>query len=546
MRKRFVAAIMVITLVSTSMAVLAQSKVAVNSTEVIQGLKDMMSPSGKFATVEMADGTSFSTVPTTGIGDVVGPVSSENNRVVFFDGLTGKLIRDSGILLSGSNTGDNATNSQYSSLVSNATHTGDATGATALTVVGVNGTLMSGLATGIIKNTTTTGVPSIAVAGDFPTLNQNTTGTAENVTGIVAIVNGGSGTTTATGTGSNVLSDSPVFSTKITTPAIVTSSGALEITPASGSGVNISLSTTGDFTINTNDVVVDTSSGYFGIGIMPTEALHVYKGTQTGAIKVLVQNDNSQASDGSAYAMIDALTNGGSRVQMGSYGTNYSNSDFAGFGKVVGYLNGLIVGAYEAGGNIKFWTGGSNGSYERMRLTDTGLVVGSTTCTSKLEVWNGGFRISDDDISHGITDWLPDKNFIQIRAYSDTAGGANFIGISDTDLMGVVIQGIVGTSTPTVSSMRFIGQKKSGIAVQAMGAAETVFNFQNYGTDLLSILGNGTIILYGVPRFNGTNSTGAGTALLGTNCPAVTVSAPYTWISIITADGSTAYMPAFK
>jgi hypothetical protein len=37
------------------------------------------------------------------------------------------------------------------------------------------------------------------VAADVPTLNQNTTGTAANVTGTVAIANGGSGTTTAQG-----------------------------------------------------------------------------------------------------------------------------------------------------------------------------------------------------------------------------------------------------------------------------------------------------------------------------------------------------------
>ena len=93
---------------------------------------------------------------------------------------------------SGTNTGDNATNTQYSGLVSNANHTGDATGSGLLTVVAINGTLLSGLATGILKNTTSTGVPSIAVAGtdyltpsgsaasltSFPTFNQNTTGTA--------------------------------------------------------------------------------------------------------------------------------------------------------------------------------------------------------------------------------------------------------------------------------------------------------------------------------------------------------------------------------
>ena len=99
---------------------------------------------------------------------------------------------------SGTNTGDDAVNSNYSSLVTNANHSGDAEGATALIVKKINGVALSGLATGILKNTTTTGVPSIAVSADFPTLNQNTTGTASNVTGTVAIANGGTGATTAT------------------------------------------------------------------------------------------------------------------------------------------------------------------------------------------------------------------------------------------------------------------------------------------------------------------------------------------------------------
>lgn len=55
----------------------------------------------------------------------------------------------------------------------------------------------SALATGILKSTTGTGALTIAVAADFPTLNQNTTGTAANVTGVVAIANGGTGQTTA-------------------------------------------------------------------------------------------------------------------------------------------------------------------------------------------------------------------------------------------------------------------------------------------------------------------------------------------------------------
>jgi hypothetical protein len=67
--------------------------------------------------------------------------------------------------------------------VSNATHTGDVTDASGvLTVSKINGVSMAGLATGILKNTTGTGVPSIAVAADFPPLNQNTLGNASTAT----------------------------------------------------------------------------------------------------------------------------------------------------------------------------------------------------------------------------------------------------------------------------------------------------------------------------------------------------------------------------
>ena len=57
----------------------------------------------------------------------------------------------------------------------------------------------SALATGIVKSTTSTGALSIAVAGDFPTLNQNTIGTAAGLSATLAIASGGTGATSATG-----------------------------------------------------------------------------------------------------------------------------------------------------------------------------------------------------------------------------------------------------------------------------------------------------------------------------------------------------------
>ena len=60
------------------------------------------------------------------------------------------------------------------------------------TDAGLSGAQFLGaLGTGIVKNTTTTGVLSIAVAGDFPTLNQNTTGSAGSVANAVTFTNTG-------------------------------------------------------------------------------------------------------------------------------------------------------------------------------------------------------------------------------------------------------------------------------------------------------------------------------------------------------------------
>lgn len=137
----------------------------------------------------------------------------------------------------------------------------------------------SALATGILKSTTTTGALSIAVAADFPTLNQNTTGTAANVTGTVAIGNGGTGQTTA-GAGFNALS--PITSvgdliigngtntaTRLAIGAnaqVLTSNGttATWATPSSGGVTSFSAGTTG-FTPNSATTGAVTLAGTLNI-----------------------------------------------------------------------------------------------------------------------------------------------------------------------------------------------------------------------------------------------------------------------------------------
>lgn len=302
--------------------------------------------------------------------------------------------------VSGTNTGDNATNTQYSSLVSNATHTGDVLGGTSTTVVGINGTLMSGLATGIVKNSTTTGVPSIAVAGDFPTLNQSTTGTAANVTGIVAVVNGGSGTNTATGTGAIVLADSPIISTQISVPSII-SAGALGITPASGSNVSFNLAGTGDFVVNTSQLYLDTSSGNFGIGTStPSNFVSVNAGNgvyidTAGRVGIgmvpntLLNVSGVQSNVIARFIVDDSTAYNSSNLLSGGRTLRFGNSNLSSaFASMEFYAgnNGFAVIGVDATANptqpdIVFGTGAT--VTEKMRITYLGnLGIGTTTANN--------------------------------------------------------------------------------------------------------------------------------------------------------------------
>jgi hypothetical protein len=78
----------------------------------------------------------------------------------------------------------------------------------------------SALGTGIVKSTTSTGALTIAVAGDFPTLNQSTTGNAAtvttnaNLTGVITSVGNATSIASQTGTGTKFVVD--------TSPSLVT------------------------------------------------------------------------------------------------------------------------------------------------------------------------------------------------------------------------------------------------------------------------------------------------------------------------------------
>ena len=180
------------------------------------------------------------------------------------------------VSVSGSNTGDQTsivgitgTKAQFDTAVTdgnflyvgdvttNATHTGDATGSGALTVVALNGTNLAALGTGVLKNTTATGVPFISKVALTEPATAATLTIADNQT---LTVNGSATITNGTHSGTNTGDQTSIvgitgslaeFNTALTGADFATGGGT--VTGAS-SGTN-----TGDQTItNSSDATSHT------------------------------------------------------------------------------------------------------------------------------------------------------------------------------------------------------------------------------------------------------------------------------------------------
>lgn len=196
-------------------------------------------------------------------------------------------------------------------VTTNANLTGDVTSiGNAATVVKINGTSLSGLSTGILKNTTSTGVPSIAIAADFPTLNQNTSGNAAtvttnaNLTGVITSVGNATSIASQTGTGTKFVVDtSPTLVTPVLGVATATTLNRVTITtPATSATLTIadgsSLITSGAFGITftatgTTNVTLPTSGTLVG-GTGTSGQISYWNGTnsQTGNASLVYDATN--------------------------------------------------------------------------------------------------------------------------------------------------------------------------------------------------------------------------------------------------------------
>ena len=175
-------------------------------------------------------------------------------------------------------------------------------GSGATTAQGAMNTFAGSVTSGsYLRGNGTNVVMSAIQAADVPTLNQNTTGTASNVTGTVAIANGGTGQTTAsagfnalspvTTTGDLIIGNGANSSTRLPIGAnsyVLTSNGTTATWAASTGGVtSFSAGTTG-FTPSTGTTGAVTLAGTLnvangGTGLTSLTANYIPYGNGTSA-----------------------------------------------------------------------------------------------------------------------------------------------------------------------------------------------------------------------------------------------------------------------
>lgn len=301
-------------------------------------------------TANGVSGTVANAGTTPAITLTLGAITPTSVNSVVISGSTTPTLAVTGTSsISGSNTGDNAVNSLYSGLVSNATHTGDATGATALTVVGLRGVALPtlGATAGFLRytgtgtntwvfdtNTYLTTNQSITLSGDI-----SGTGTTAITTAIGAnkvtnamlaqVVTGSflGRVTASTGnvetlTGTQATSLLDVFSSTLKGLVPLSAGGTTNFlradgtwaAPPSGSGsaysvTSVSTTYSETATSGTKIIKADTSGGTFVI-TLPTAvgntATIIIKKT-TGTATLTIDGASTETIDGGLTASINKV-----------------------------------------------------------------------------------------------------------------------------------------------------------------------------------------------------------------------------------------------
>lgn len=365
---------------------------------------------------------------------------------------------------------------------------------------------------------------------------------------------------TPTGSGNVVFSASPTLTGTITAAAI-TASG--KITSSSATSFTASGSTyTYDMTATTSLFGrVSTAADTGTITLQSNTALN--SDTHGGASIKITANDGVATDAGSID--ISAYGSGGSTTnqvrincRVGSNATN-TVATFVNGGMLVG--SGKAIQLQGAG----TFTGGT-GLFQNSGINtflNHGIYCGNSAATAATSAFSRfGFGFSGD--LAGATQYgfwndpgptaAATTQWSSIYTYVNGKTGT----ITFTEMNGLFIDqpNILANNTATRMNQIRIFPANVPVAGTITNSASITDNVAYTGTWFINQSGTQASSFGGIVNLvnttaawktaAGNETTGAGTALLGANSPAVTNTAPYVWLKVQSSDGSTVYVPAWK
>lgn len=208
-------------------------------------------------------------------------------------------------------------------------------------------------------------------------------------------------------------------------------------------------------------------------------------------------------------------------------------------------------------------TAGSAGSGTQTLATATVQQAGIAALTIKGGTQAANFAASVNLVSGQVLAWNGDTAISRISAgtlaigqgaqgdLTGVLGAAAFnIGNGTNGVFGnskVILRGDIGVfgfapgSNATIAPDTNISRDSAGVLDIGTGAQGSKAGSIN----LTNLTATG-LVTTAQMKFTAGNTTGVGVTAVGTNCPAVTPSAPYTWMTVTTSDGSTGYIPIWK